>query len=96
MNSKNSKTSDPHGISLNLTDKINLQRKDKYIALLKLSIYYLCKKRKKSYKNNRFKIELQHGIKNLSYLLDNILYQIFKITLNRCLKNMDKRLIILQ
>ena len=56
MNSKNSKTSDPHGISLNLTDKIDLQRKDKYIALLKLSVYYPCKKRKKSYKNNRFKI----------------------------------------
>ena len=33
MNSKSSKTSDPHRILLNLTDKIDLRRKDKYIAL---------------------------------------------------------------
>ena len=32
MNSKNSKTSDPHRLLLNLTDKIKLRRKDKYIA----------------------------------------------------------------
>ena len=32
MNSKNSKTSDPHRLLLNLTDKIDLRRKDKYIA----------------------------------------------------------------
>ena len=29
MNSENSKTSDPHRLSLNLTDKIDLRRKDK-------------------------------------------------------------------
>ena len=28
MNSENSKTSDPHRLSLNLTDKIDLRRKD--------------------------------------------------------------------
>ena len=33
MNSKNSKTSDPHRLLFNLTDKIDLGRKDKYIAL---------------------------------------------------------------
>ena len=33
MNSKNSKTSDPHRLLFNLTDKIDLRRKDKYIAL---------------------------------------------------------------
>ena len=32
MNSKNSKTSYPHRLLLNLTDKIDLRRKDKYIA----------------------------------------------------------------
>ena len=36
MNSKNSKTSDPHRLLLNLTDKIDLRRKDKYIALSNL------------------------------------------------------------
>ena len=40
MNSKNSKTPDPHRLLLNLTDKINLRRKDKYIALSNVSIYY--------------------------------------------------------
>ena len=53
MSSENSKTSDPHRISHNLIDKINLRRKDKYIALSNLSIYYTWKK---SYKNNKFKV----------------------------------------
>ena len=38
MNSKNCKTSDPQRLLLNLTDKIDLRRKDKYIALSNLSI----------------------------------------------------------
>ena len=33
MNSENSKTSDPHRLLLHLSDKINLRRSDKYIAL---------------------------------------------------------------
>ena len=40
MNSKNIKTSDPHRLLLNLSEKINLKRSDKYIALSNLSIYY--------------------------------------------------------
>ena len=32
MNSRNSKTFDPHRLLLNLTDKINSKRKDKYVA----------------------------------------------------------------
>ena len=32
MNSKDSNTSDPHILLLNLTDKIDLRRKEKYIA----------------------------------------------------------------
>ena len=51
----NNKTSDPHRLSLNLIDKIDLRRKDKYIALSNLSIYYTWKNIKKSYKNNKFK-----------------------------------------
>ena len=51
-NSKNSKTSDPHRLLLNLTDKINLKRKHKNIALSNLSIYCTWKNiKKKSYKN---------------------------------------------
>ena len=56
MNSENSKTSDPHRLSLNLTDKIDLRRKDKYFALSNLSIYYTWKNIKKSKKNSKFKI----------------------------------------
>ena len=40
MNSENSKTSDLHRLLLNFTDKINLKRSDKYVALSNLSMYY--------------------------------------------------------
>ena len=33
MNPENSKTSDPHRLLLNFSDKINLQRSDKYFSL---------------------------------------------------------------
>ena len=56
MNSENSKTSESHRLLLNLTDKIDLRRKDKYIALSNLSIYYTWKNIKRSYKNNIFKM----------------------------------------
>ena len=39
INSENSKTFDPHILLLNLTDKIDLRR-DNFIVLLNLSIYY--------------------------------------------------------
>ena len=41
MSSENSKTSDPHKLWLNLADKINLKRSDKYVALSNLSICYV-------------------------------------------------------
>ena len=40
VDSKNSKTSDPHGLLLNLTEKMNLKRSDEYVALSNLSIQY--------------------------------------------------------
>ena len=40
MNSKYTKTSDPHRLLLSFTNKIDLRRKDKYIALPNLSNYY--------------------------------------------------------
>ena len=58
MNSKNSKTSDPKRLLLNLSEKINLKRYDKYVALLNLSIYYTWKNIKNSYQNNKFKISV--------------------------------------
>ena len=83
MNSKNSRTSDPHRLSLNLTNQINLKRSDKYVAPSNRNMYYT---RKKSYKSNKLKYQLQHGMKNLNYLIDHIIYQIFKIILNISLK----------
>ena len=56
MNSENSKTTDPHRLLLNLTDKINFMRSDNFVVLSNLSIYYTWKRIKKSYKNNKFKI----------------------------------------
>ena len=55
MNSKNCKTADPHRLLFNLTDKINLERSDKYVVLSKLSIYYTWKKIKK-FIQNKFKM----------------------------------------
>ena len=40
MNSENSKTSYLQRLLLNLADKTDLRRKDEYIALSNLSIYY--------------------------------------------------------
>ena len=56
MNFKNSKTSDPHRLLINLTDKIDFRRKDKYFALSNFSNYYTWKNIKKSYESNKFKI----------------------------------------
>ena len=83
MNSKNSETSDPHRLLLNLTDKIELRRSDKYVALSNLSIYYTWKNIKQSYKNNKYKIsaptrneefELHDGSYSISDIQDYFEY----------------------
>ena len=56
MNSESSKTSEPHVLILKLTDKLDLRRGEKIIALSHLSIYYTWKNIKNSYNNNKFKI----------------------------------------
>ena len=43
MNSENSTTSEPHVLILKLTDKLDLRRGEKSIALSNLSIYYILK-----------------------------------------------------
>ena len=87
INSGNSKTSKPHRLLLNLPDKINLKRSDKYVALSKLSIYYKWKNIKKSYKNNKFKIsastwnerfQLPNGSYSVSDIQDYFQYIIKK------------------
>ena len=44
MNTKNSKTSEPHRFKLVLTDKLNSKDRKKNMALANLSIYYTSKK----------------------------------------------------
>ena len=56
VNSKNSKTSYPYRLLLNLADKTNLKRSNKYVALSNLSIHYIWKNIKTSYKNNKLKM----------------------------------------
>ena len=56
MDSENSKTSEYHVIVLKLTDKLDLRRGQKTVALSNLSIYYTWKNVKSSYNNNKLKI----------------------------------------
>ena len=56
MNSENSKTSEPYVLILKFTDKLDLRRGEKSIALSNVSIYYTWKNIKSSYHNNKFKI----------------------------------------
>ena len=56
MNSENSRTPEYHVLTLKLTDKLDLRRGQKTVALSNLSIYYTWKNIKSSYNNNKFKI----------------------------------------
>ena len=56
MNSENSKTSKPH--ALILTDRLDLKRGEKSIALSNLSIYYTWKNIKSIYNTNKFEISV--------------------------------------
>ena len=96
MNSKNSKTTDPHRLLLNITDKIDLSRSEKYVALSNLSIYYTWKNIKKSYKNIKFKI-LAPTLKEEFELPDES-YSISDIQdyFEYILKNIEKILLIPQ
>ena len=56
MNSENSRTSEHHVLVLKLTDKLDLRRGQKTVALSNLSMYYTWKNVKSSYNNHKFKI----------------------------------------
>ena len=56
MNTENSKTSEPHVLTLQLTSKLDLRIAEKVIALSNLSIYYTWRNIKSSHNNNKFKI----------------------------------------
>ena len=81
INSENNRTLKPHNLTLKLVNKLDLRFGEKVIALSNLSIYYTWKNIKNIY-NNKFKNLLQHGMMNLNYQMDLILYQIYKIILS--------------
>ena len=56
MNSKNSGASEYHVLVIKPTDKLDLRKGQKSVALSNLSIYYTWKKIKSLYNNNKFKI----------------------------------------
>ena len=55
IESGNSKTSEPHVLILKLTDKLDLRRGEKNVALSIFSISYIWKNIKSSYNNNKLK-----------------------------------------
>ena len=103
MSSENSKTYEMHVLVLKLTDKLNLRRGEKIIALSNLSIYHIWKNIKSSYNNNKFKIsvptwndkfELPDGSHSVSNIQDYFEYILKKhgentesISKNVCKKN---------
>ena len=87
MNTKNSKTNEPHRLKYNLIDKLDLKNPNKNIVLASLSIYYTWKSVKSIYNNNKFKIsattwndafDLPNGSYNISEIQDYIEYIIKK------------------
>ena len=63
MNSKNSETSDPKRLLLNLSDKIILKGNNKNVALLILRISYTWKSIKMSYQNNKCESKTRESFK---------------------------------
>ena len=96
INSENSKRSDSHRHLLNLSDKINLKRSNKYVALSNLNSYYTWKNVKSHTKIINLKYQLLHGMKSLNYLVDHIQYQMFNPILSVSSKDMRQLLIMLQ
>ena len=77
MNTENSKTSEPHKVKLDLTDKLNLKNPGKNKALANLSIFYTWKNIKSEYNKNKFKISAPTWNENFdlpdrSYSVDDI------------------------
>ena len=93
MNSNNSKASDFQRLLLNLTNKIDLVDKIETVnrLLYQILAFTICGKIYKSHtKTINLKYQLQHGVKNLNYLMHHILHPILKIILSISSKNMKK------
>ena len=87
LNTKKSKTNEPHKFILNLSQILDLRSSNKHVALQNLSIYYTWKNIRKQYKNNKLKIiaptwndefELPDGSYSVSDIQDYIEFIIKK------------------
>ena len=96
MNSENSRTSEYHVLILKLTDKLDLKRGQKSVALSNLSIHYTLKNIKNSYNNNKFKISAPTWSDEFELPDESYSVQISKTILNIFLKSTMKVLIIHQ
>ena len=82
MNTENSKTNEPHKFFLNLSQRLDLIRSDKHVALQNLYIHYTRKNIRKQYKHNKLKILAPTW--NLNYQMILVLCQTI---LNKSLKS---------
>ena len=93
MNSENSRTSKYHVLVLKLTDKLDLRRGQKSVALSNLNIYYTWKNVKSSYNNDKFKISAptwseEFKLPDGSYSISDT-QDYFKYILKKHSKNVD-------
>ena len=79
MNSENSRTSKPHFLIRNLTDKIDLQRGKKAL-LYQIVVFKIHGKRQENHTTTiSLKYQLQHGMINLNYMINQQLKTILNI-----------------
>ena len=99
MNSENSRTSELHVLLLKLTNKLDLRRGQKSVAVSKLGIYYKWKNVKSSYNNNKFKISAptwseEFKLPDGSYSISDI-QDYFEYILKKHNENIDNPSIII-
>ena len=75
MNPENSKTSDPRRLLLNLSNKINLKRREKYVA--SSNRQHILYNQKPEYVIQKY--QLQHEMKTLNFQVDRFLHWMIKI-----------------
>ena len=82
INTEDSKTNEPHRFKYNSIDKLNLKNPNKNMALANLSIIIRRQMLNRFIKTINLKFPHQHGMKRLTYQMDHIIYQLYKIISN--------------
>ena len=89
INSKNSRTSESYRLLLNLADKLDLKKSNKFV------LRYTQKNMKKSYNKNKSKISVSTWNENLRYPKDVCYIKYSRLFLMNLKKSVQKRMIIL-